>query len=178
VSALAVRDACASFLPDDALRLKWPNDVVAPDGRKVAGLLVETAVSGDQLSEAIIGMGVNVNWPAAEMPAELGERAISLCDLAGAPLDRVDLLQRLLGALDAEVAMVEAGASPLERLSAVSALDGRRVTIDIGLEQVDGVAAGISDDGQLLVDTPRSRRALAVGEVISVREPAPAGARG
>jgi BirA family biotin operon repressor/biotin-[acetyl-CoA-carboxylase] ligase len=176
VAALAVRDAAASLAPADFLRLKWPNDVVALDGRKVAGLLVETAVRGDELTEAIIGMGINVNWPAAEMPAELAGRAVSLSDLAGRPLDRLELLRRLLTALDGEIASLEAGRSPLDRLAAVSALDGRRVTVDTGPEQVEGTVAGISAEGQLLLDTVEGRRVLAVGEVIRVREPAPAGA--
>lgn len=170
VSAVAVRDASASLLPDDVLRVKWPNDVVAADGRKVAGLLVETAVSGDRLGEAIVGMGINVNWPAAEMPPELAGRAVSLCDLAGRPLDRVELLRRLLPALDRELTALEGGESPLERLATVSALDGRQVTVDTGSEQVDGRVAGIVEDGQLLLDTPDGRRAIAVGEVVSVRE--------
>ena len=170
VSALAVRDASASLLPNDVLRVKWPNDVVAADGRKVAGLLVETAVSGDQLTEAVIGMGINVNWPADEMPADLAERAVSLCDLGDRQLDRVELLRRLLPALDRELTALEGGQSPIERLAAVSALDGRQVSVDTGSEQLDGTAAGISADGQLLLDTPDGRRTIAVGEVVSVRE--------
>lgn len=178
VSALAVRDACASLVPGDSLRLKWPNDVVAADGRKVAGLLVETAVSGDDLAEAIIGMGINVNWPAAEMPPDLAARAASLCDLAGRALDRVELLRRLMTALDRELAALERGESPLARLSAVSALDGRHVTVETGVGLVEGRVAGIADDGQLLLDTADGRRALAVGEVIGVREAATAAAAG
>ena len=173
-AALAVRDAAASLVPGAGLLVKWPNDVVATDGRKVAGLLLETAVSGERLAEAIIGMGINVNWPAAEMPGELQGRATSLSDLAGAPVDRVALLRATLAALDRELAALERDESPLQRLAAVSALDGRRVTVDAGDELVDGTVAGISPDGLLLLDTTRGRLALSVGEVISVRQEAAA----
>ena len=174
VAALAVRDASASLLDEDVLRVKWPNDVVATDGRKVAGLLVETAVSGASLSEAIIGMGINVNWPAADMPLALRERAVSLCDLAGDSLDRVELLDRLLDHLDAVLAGLERGESPLARLAAVSALDGRSVIVDTGDELVQGAVAGVAGDGQLLLETATGARSLAVGEVVSVREATPA----
>ena len=55
--------------------VKWPNDVVDESGRKLAGLLLETAITGDLVSEAVLGVGVNVNWPLTEMPSEIAERA-------------------------------------------------------------------------------------------------------
>ena len=48
--------------PAAGLAIRWPNDVVDRDGRKVAGLLVETALEGEELVEAVIGIGINVNW--------------------------------------------------------------------------------------------------------------------
>ena len=108
-----MRDACARFAPDAGLAIRWPNDVVDRDGRKVAGLLVETALEGEELVEAVIGIGINVNWPVSEMPAEIAERATSLLELTGAPIDRVELLRSLLDALGAEVAALERGETPL-----------------------------------------------------------------
>jgi BirA family transcriptional regulator, biotin operon repressor / biotin---[acetyl-CoA-carboxylase] ligase len=176
VAALAVREACAAELPGFELRVKWPNDVVAADGRKVAGLLVETSLEDGRLADAVIGTGINVNWPRAEMPADVAARATSLLELRGTVVDRVALLARLLDALDAEVAGLEHGESPVTRLAAVSALDGRRVTVDLGTERIDGLAAGISEEGLLLLDTELGRVALAIGEVTSVGTPEVVGA--
>jgi len=169
-AALAVRDACARFAPAAGLAIRWPNDVVAPDGRKVAGLLVETALEGEQLVEAVIGMGINVNWPAAEMPVEIRERATSLLALTGLPADRVALLGNLLDALSAEVTALERGEAPLRRLRECSWLDGRWVEVDTGAETISGRAAGIADDGSLLVDGEAGRISLSVGEVARVHE--------
>ena len=174
-AALAVRDACAAMVPDADLRVRWPNDVVAAEGRKLAGLLVETAVEDGRLAEAVIGIGINVNWPAADMPADVRDRATSLLELASGPIDRVALLSALLTALDAEIAALERGDSPVPRLTAISALDGRRVTVDLGSDRLDGTAAGISEQGLLLLDTAAGRVALAVGEVVAVRDAPPAG---
>lgn len=165
-AALAVREAC---LPWADLAVRWPNDLVAADGAKVAGLLLETAIVDDRLAHAVLGTGINVNWARAEMPAEIRAGATSLRELAGREVDRVALLARLLDALDAEVRALEGGASPIERLRAVSWLDGRALEIDAGEATLRGTGAGIGDDGSLLVDTEAGRVALAHGEVVRVR---------
>jgi BirA family biotin operon repressor/biotin-[acetyl-CoA-carboxylase] ligase len=169
-AALAVRDACAGLAPDAGLAIRWPNDVVARDGRKVAGLLVETALEGEELVEAVIGIGINVNWLAAEMPAEIGERATSLLALADARVDRVGLLRTLLDALSTEVVALERGDEPLPRLREHSWLDGRRIEVDTGAQTISGRAAGIADDGSLLLDAEAGCISLSVGEVARVHE--------
>lgn len=175
-AALAVRDTCATLAPDAGLAIRWPNDVVAADGAKLAGLLLETALEDGWLVEAVIGIGINANWRRAEMPAEIAARATSLTDLGGEPVDRVALLGALLAALDREIAVLEAGASPVTRLRALSWLDGRRVELDLGGTLVEGRVAGIGDDGSLLLDGAQGRAAYTVGEVVRVLDGAPAGA--
>jgi BirA family biotin operon repressor/biotin-[acetyl-CoA-carboxylase] ligase len=173
-AALAVRDACAGFAPDAGLAIRWPNDLVDRDGRKVAGLLVETALEGGALAEAVIGIGINVNWLPAQMPPEIAGTASSLSDLAGEPIDRVALLGRLLTALDLEIAALERGDEPVARYRSHAWLDGRRVEVDSGDGVVAGRVAGIADDGSLLLDTEAGRLALSVGEVARVHDAAPA----
>ncbi|HEX2194501.1 MAG TPA: biotin--[acetyl-CoA-carboxylase] ligase [Candidatus Limnocylindria bacterium] len=175
-AAVATRDACEAAVPRAGLLLRWPNDVVTGDGLKVAGLLVDTALADDRLADAVVGIGINVNWRRAEMPAEIVERATSLADLAGPELDRVALLATLLDALDREVVALESGASPVARFAEVSALDGRQVEVQVGEERLEGMAAGVAEDGALLLDVPAGRLALTVGEVVAVRDPAGAAA--
>lgn len=175
-AALAVRDACASVAPEAGLAIRWPNDVVAPDGAKVAGLLLETALEDGRLVEAVIGIGINANWRREEMPAEIAARATSLTELVGARVDRVALLGTLLGALGREITALEAGDTPLARLRALSWLDGRRVELDLGATLVEGRVTGIGDDGSLLLDGVDGRAAYTVGEVVRVLDTATAGA--
>jgi BirA family biotin operon repressor/biotin-[acetyl-CoA-carboxylase] ligase len=61
IAALAIADALEEFLPTDAkTNLKWPNDVLI-NGKKVAGILLESAsVSGGSTQWVVIGCGVNV----------------------------------------------------------------------------------------------------------------------
>jgi BirA family transcriptional regulator, biotin operon repressor / biotin---[acetyl-CoA-carboxylase] ligase len=171
-AALAVRDACRSLVPAAALSIRWPNDVVTADGLKVAGLLLETTLAGERVADAVIGMGINVNWRRREMPGEIGVRATSLADLAGTDLDRVTLLRLLLQRLDDEISALEAGRSPVDRFRETSALDGRHVEVEVGEDRLEGTVAGIADDGSLLLDTPAGRVALSMGEVVAVRDAA------
>jgi len=168
-TALAVREAC---MPYADLQVKWPNDLVTRDGAKVAGLLLETAMADERVVEAIIGVGINVNWRRADMPAEIGARATSLRDLTGAEVDRTALLRRLLESLDAEVLALERGGSPLARLRAASWLDGRPVRVTAAESDVEGVVAGIGDDGALVVETERGPQVVSYGEVVAVALPA------
>jgi BirA family biotin operon repressor/biotin-[acetyl-CoA-carboxylase] ligase len=170
-TALAVLEACASQLPPadrGDLAVKWPNDVVDSRGRKLAGLLLETAITQDRVEEAVLGAGMNVNWPRAEMPPELLDRATSLVDLVGGQVDRVALLDRYLAGLADEVVRLEAGESPLERYRAASWLTGRALSVSAGERVVSGNARGIAADGSLEIATPDGIVGVAYGEVVHV----------
>lgn len=173
-TALATLEACAPAAPDAGLGLKWPNDVVARDGRKVAGLLLETVMSGDRMTGAVLGIGINANWLPEDMPTEFATRAASLASLAGADVDRVALLDRLLDALDTEVMAVEAGHSPLARYRRACLTIGQEVSVDTTAGLVHGRAVDVDAGGSLLLDGPGGRVALSTGEVVSVRAETPA----
>ena len=84
------------------------------------------------------------------------------------------LLRRILDALDREVAALERGETPVARIRVHSWLDGRHVEVDTGDGSVVGIAAGIGDDGSLLLDAGVGRLALSVGEVARVHQAMPA----
>lgn len=173
--ALALREACSSVAPSAGLAIRWPNDLVDRGGRKVAGILIETVLAEGRLVEAVIGMGINANWSRDEMPPEIAAQATSLRELTGSPIERPALLSHLLEALDLEIRTLERGESPIARARAASWLDGREVEVDIGEQSVSGRVAGLGDDGSLLIDAPAGRAALAIGEVIRVKDRSPAG---
>ena len=167
-TALAAADACETVAP---VALKWPNDVVAvADGRKLGGLLIETMAEGDRLRGAVLGIGLNVNWRRSEMPPELREHATSLADLTAAAVDREGLLARLLERLDAEIAGIEAGRSPLERYRARCATLGSAVEVETAGGMLAGVAVDLDPSGALVVDGGDGHRhVVSSGEVTRVR---------
>jgi BirA family biotin operon repressor/biotin-[acetyl-CoA-carboxylase] ligase len=169
-TALSVADACEAVAP---VALKWPNDVVAAgDGRKIGGLLVETIVEGERLRGAVLGIGINVNWRRAEMPAELGSTATSLADLAAGPVDRDALMERVLERLEAEIASAEAGASALERYRVRCTTLGTFVEVETADGLVSGRATDVDPGGALIVEDADGRRHVVTGGEVSRVRPA------
>ncbi|MGH2462047.1 MAG: biotin--[acetyl-CoA-carboxylase] ligase [Candidatus Limnocylindria bacterium] len=164
-AALAVRDAAA---PVARLAIRWPNDLVTDEGLKVAGVLTETQVEAEGVSSAVLGIGVNVNWRRSAMPPDIAPGATSLADLAGGPVNRVELLSGLLAALDLEIRHLEAGQSPLARFQTASWLTGRAIEVETPAGRLTGVAGAIADDGGLILDGPSLRTTVSVGDVIRV----------
>jgi BirA family biotin operon repressor/biotin-[acetyl-CoA-carboxylase] ligase len=95
--ALAVYDAVAAVCPSsaDALRIKWPNDILIGT-KKVAGILIENAVRGRNLDTSVVGIGLNVNQQAFSD----GLRATSLALAAGEILVLSEVQAALSLALD------------------------------------------------------------------------------
>jgi BirA family biotin operon repressor/biotin-[acetyl-CoA-carboxylase] ligase len=168
-AALAMRSAGQGVIGSDAaLAVRWPNDLVTGDGLKVAGLLVETEIEGARVAWAVIGMGLNVNWRRADMPTDIGSGATSLADLAGRPIDRVELLGSLLASLDDEIGRIESGASPQRRFQSASWLTGREIEIETPAGRLGGIAGAITETGGLILDGPTIQTTVTVGEVIRV----------
>ena len=170
-TALAVLTASRAHA---AVGLKWPNDVVADDGRKLAGLLVETMADGDRLSTAIVGIGINVNWRRDSMPDEIAANATSLVDLAAEPIDRVRLLRHLLEAFEDELTRVEAGESPLDRYRSACTTLGTMVSVATPDGTVHGHAVDLDSTGCLVVDADDGRHVFSTGDVVHVERPVPA----
>ncbi len=164
---LAVRDAVARALgvgDDERVLVKWPNDVLVRgrDGvlRKVAGILVESSVSGSKIDHVVVGIGVNVHTRA--FPEDIAEIATSIALEGKQAPDRAEILADVLACMDRDVEhVVHRGLGLIHaRLSARDALRGSHVETDD--DAVAGIAEGIDLDGRLLV---RGARPLVSGEV-------------
>jgi BirA family biotin operon repressor/biotin-[acetyl-CoA-carboxylase] ligase len=161
--ALAAADAChevAGFTP----RLKWPNDLVV-DERKLGGILAEASFAGDRARWVVVGIGLNVNWPA-ELPDELAGIAVAANHVARRPVDREQLLTALLERLARRLESLDALVDDCrERCATI----GRDVRVELPDEVLTGRAVDIDDDGHLLVDTGAGVRVVAAGDVVHVR---------
>lgn len=176
--ALAAADAveCVAAL---SLALKWPNDLLGENGRKVAGVLAEADVTGGPVSPGrspavVVGIGINVNWPASDddLPPDLVGSAGSLRQLAGAPVDRGALLEALLEALEprAEDLARPAGRARLgEELRSRCATLGADVRVELADARFEGRAVDLTPDGHLVVETGGARRTVVAGDVVHLR---------
>ena len=79
-------------------KIKWPNDVLL-DGKKVAGILVETSWLGNEMGHIVLGVGVNINAAAVPLAEQLTFPATCLEDALGKKIHRPLVLHDILAAL-------------------------------------------------------------------------------
>ena len=195
--SLAMADAAeeAAGLPVGSIRLKWPNDlVVAVDAagrgldplevaaangvatiRKLGGVLGETDGLGTDDPRAVVGIGLNADWPAADFPPELLATMTSLRAAAGErPIDRFGLVDAFLARLEARVAALHGGDFDAAGWIDRQVTTGRRIdlllpdgtteiVVATGVDAVSG-ALRIADAAR-----PDEERSIVVGEIVHVR---------
>ncbi len=151
--------------------IKWPNDLMV-EGRKAAGVLCEVVQGAGGRTGVVVGLGVNLRQEASDFPTELRRGAVSLAMAAGYAPDRSFLLGSFLSILRSTLSGAGPLLSPreLEALQTMDRLRGRTVRVEPG---GTGMAAGIAEDGALLVDKGGAapRRVMA-GSVRLVDPPA------
>jgi BirA family biotin operon repressor/biotin-[acetyl-CoA-carboxylase] ligase len=173
--SLAMLDAAeeAAGLRDNALGLKWPNDLVAGDADrllKVAGVLGEAVAEADRTQSAVVGIGVNVDWRSDDFPAELADSMSSLREVAGRPVDREALLAAFLARLEPRYEALRLGRFDSGGWSARQRQTGRAVEVVAGDSVVRGMAAGVDPaTGALLLVADGRRLRLDTGEVTRCR---------
>jgi BirA family transcriptional regulator, biotin operon repressor / biotin---[acetyl-CoA-carboxylase] ligase len=169
--------------------LKWPNDLVmAGEGgeRKLAGILAEAdwpasatisagwkQPSAHERAVIVVGIGVNVSWPRDdEAIRDVADTAVALNWVTPEPVDRVELLVAFLRRLDRGYGrlVTEGPRAAMDQWRRRSATLGRRVRIDLGVDDVEGTAVDVTAEGHLVVETPGGQlRTFAVGDVVHVR---------
>lgn len=93
--SLATARCVQTFLPPHlkhSVRVKWPNDVYVGD-QKIAGILIQNALRGNQLQYAVAGIGLNVN--ERDFPIGLRPRAISIRQLTNDDISLEDVSEQL-----------------------------------------------------------------------------------
>ena len=131
--------------------IKWPNDITI-DGRKVAGILAESTMSGARIEHAVVGVGVNVALDVSADP-ETAETAGSLNDLAGWGVDRAELLRRTLQHMDALYLDLRRGRSPIPEWRRWLDTLGQRVVVRHHDASNTGLAEDVDEHGNLLLRT-------------------------
>lgn len=157
VAALAVGDLVPS---GRAVRLKWPNDVLV-DGGKIAGILLESAISqSGHVQHVIAGIGINVSF-APQLP-DMRYPGAALGGTVEAALEA------LTAGLAARLAQWRRDGFESIRTAWLAQAGPLGATVDVRLG--DGLAsgrfAGLDLDGALLLDTADGPRRIVSGELL------------
>ncbi len=165
--------AVARTLRDIGLdaRIKWPNDILVK-GKKIAGILTEISTEMDLVDWVVVGLGLNVNTPADQMPPEIRPIATSMQIQKGRPVSRIELLCTLLENFETgyEQLKTEGFGPIMEQWRQMTDIIGQRVYVDVMETRYFGTVAAVDDDGVLILkdDQGRTRRIFS-GDVGKVR---------
>jgi BirA family biotin operon repressor/biotin-[acetyl-CoA-carboxylase] ligase len=118
--------------------LKWINDVLWENGKKIAGVLTE-----EKKNATVIGIGVNLN--TSTFPTDLGEKATSYFIETRKKIDRYSFFETLVRKLFSliEEAHESGPGSILQRWESASSMKGRDVVVDGPERTYRGTVRGI-----------------------------------
>jgi BirA family biotin operon repressor/biotin-[acetyl-CoA-carboxylase] ligase len=150
IAPIAIVDAVAETTGLHAL-IKWPNDVQL-DGKKLAGILIESEGADREQAIALVGAGINVNFDPAQIE-EIRDIATSLSSALGRPVDREALLAAYMLHFERLYERAVCGEPPVGRWRELLATLGQRVTVTEPSRIISGVAEDVDADGSLLVRT-------------------------
>jgi BirA family biotin operon repressor/biotin-[acetyl-CoA-carboxylase] ligase len=131
-------------------RIKWPNDVIM-SGKKLAGVLIESEIVGDETRYALAGIGVNVNFDVSSVSG-IASIATSLRDETRKHVSREALLAAILNRLEAlyegdPAVVFAAWRTKLDTI-------GTDVTVTLRGERFEGVAEDVDLEGNLVLRRP------------------------
>ena len=152
ITGLAVANAINKYLNSDAVKIKWPNDLLI-NGKKLAGILSEKCESG-----VVVGVGINIYQTQAELPIA---DAISLSMVR--PVDRESLLIEILNELGEVFSDIE-NQKNMYREQCATIGAKVQATLPDG-EIIEDFALGISNEGALLLKS----REIRVGDIVHLR---------
>jgi len=148
--------------------IKWPNDLLAGDGRKLCGILVESVGEDERVRHMAVGVGIDCHLEEAAYPPELAGKATSLLMATGRRVDRNALAGAFLREFDAMYRLYLAeGFPPIRMLwESLSVTVGRRIRHRSASGGTEGTAERLDERGGLVVRTDAGERVtLVAGDI-------------
>ena len=138
--------------------IKWPNDVFV-NGKKICGILIENALSGDKISSSIVGVGLNV---CNDLPDELTAIATTMQTESGKDFSVEEVREVLIHNLCAE--------NMHERYEEFLGWLGEKVTLILGETRVQATLISVDEEGGLWAEIHGEHRRFVAAEVSILTE--------
>jgi BirA family biotin operon repressor/biotin-[acetyl-CoA-carboxylase] ligase len=155
-------DLLGDFLPEDELKIKWPNDILF-GGLKLAGILLENTVQGSHLKYSVIGIGLNVNQAEfKDLP-----HASSMSLAAGRTFDIGKVLESLCVKMEKQILRLKSGETRSIHTAYNERLfgKGKEMTWTEGERIFTGVPIEVNSSGQMLASVDGREFVFDYGEV-------------
>lgn len=149
VVALGIFDHLKTLVNTD-VSIKWPNDIFVDD-KKICGILIENELNSSEVSQSIVGIGLNVAF--AEASVDFIHTSLQF-EMHG-ELEKMDLLQGMLAAINKRYQELRSG--KFVRLARDHAnalyLKGRWTAFDLRGDVVRARILDVEEDGRLTIET-------------------------
>ena len=151
ITCLSILDTLKEFGVE--AQIKWPNDILV-NRKKICGILIENSLSGSNIKNSIIGIGLNLNQTFDEH-----DKAVSLCNLIGQQTDRMLFLKSLFHQFEKWYLQLEQGnalyidASYLKSLFALN----EKINFKEDQEVFSATVQGVNEYGQLTLKLPNGK---------------------
>jgi len=134
--------------------LKWPNDVLI-GGKKVCGILAQMKTTDSGIDFVVVGIGINVNLHADQLPNDIKDIATSLAIESGHDLPRSEVIIRLYENLTKWYKNLQncGFAQVRQAWLDLTPMIGKTVQVMFHREAVSGTACGLDEDGSLVLQT-------------------------
>ncbi|MCD4655878.1 biotin--[acetyl-CoA-carboxylase] ligase [bacterium] len=168
VLACASAQVISEHYPDIRPLLKWPNDILV-NGRKIAGILVQS-ITG-KTPRVIAGIGINVTTNPIYLPARPIFPASVISQESGLPTSMNNLSQDIRKRFfRLYLDWIDDASSILKPWNSLCALKNTLITLSLGNTQVKGFYRGITSDGSFKIDCNNSVQEYRVGDIIQIEE--------
>ena len=171
ITLAAAVAVCETLSMDFGARadIKWPNDVLV-GGRKICGILVESAIEGESIQYAILGIGVNLGQ--TEFPEEIRSTATSLLIETGKSVSPEEVMKPLFERLDFRYRQsLEDPSAVMGRWEELSSFArGCRVRVESSDSVIEGTTRGLSERGGLLIESGGGETREIVSGEVSLRK--------
>lgn len=162
--SLGIRDFLCLYLDDVAV--KWPNDIYWKN-KKIAGILIENTILGNQISDSIIGIGLNINQTAFSTEAN---NAISLKMITGNTFNLAECIELLV--MQVKKRLVALNKEPLdslqnEYLQSMLGFNEEQLFRDDDTE-FKGIVTGTDQFGRLQVEREGGTKLYSFGEIVFI----------
>lgn len=161
--ALAVQRTLSKYI---SCFIKWPNDIVSQNGKKLCGILSKAKISGDEVMYINAGIGINAN--ISDFDSSL-PHASSLKLLTGSEVNENEILCEVLREIDICIKMTPS--EVMKSFEKVCITIGSQIKLEYhcGGKSIEGKCTGIEPDGSLIIQTDDAEALRVNSGEVSVR---------
>ncbi|MDQ6418197.1 biotin--[acetyl-CoA-carboxylase] ligase [Paenibacillus sp. LHD-117] len=132
--------------------IKWPNDLLV-DGRKISGILLESAAEDERLKYIVAGIGISVNLAEGDYPEEVLGKATSLRVASGRTYDRTELIADFLAEWEQlyDLFLQEGFRSIASLWESLAVSLGKQVKLVTPQGEITGIPESLDESGAIRV---------------------------